>query len=72
MEIMRDAFGQTTMIKLTAEELERAAKEYLYNTARREVLRQIEDMEEYQDVPADLIDKITADFREKIDRKSVV
>lgn len=67
MEIMRDAFGQATMIKLTAEELERAAKEYLYNTARREVLRQIEDVGEYVDVPADLIDKITMDFREKMD-----
>ena len=67
MEIKRDAFGTETMISLSNEELERAAKEYLWNTARREVLRQIEDMEEYEDVPASLIDTITADFREKMD-----
>lgn len=67
MEIKRTAFGTETTIALTNEELERAAKEYLWNTARREVVRQIDDWEEYENVTADLIDTITSEFREKMD-----
>ena len=67
MEITRNILNNDMTINLTSEELERAAMEYLYRTARVEVVRQIEDMEEYKNVPDDLIDVITTEFREKMD-----
>ena len=68
MEITRNAFGTETKIALTNEELEQAAKEYIFRTARAEVIKQLLDSEEkYENVPGDLIDVIATEFIERMD-----
>lgn len=67
MEIKRSILGTDTTITLTAEELEKSWSEYVWEKTKGDIVNQLLDMEEFDDVPDDLIEKIATEFLDDID-----